>query len=237
MERTLTCMIVDDEEHAITQLTRSIEQIGYLRLLYSVTNPIEALEILNKQQVDIVFLDVEMPYINGIEFAKIATGKTHIILCTAHMQYAVEGFEVNVLDYLLKPVTYIRLLKAVEKVVAKVNIGQKLHADKNDCFFIKADVKHRYVQINFSDIEYIERTENYSCIYISGEKKYTLYSLTKMMDYLPSEKFIRVHASFIVPLRNISYVDANSLALKKPAITIPVSSKYKHELLAMIKAI
>lgn len=229
-------MVVDDEEHAIVQLTRSIEQISCLKLLYSVSNPTDALEILNNQHIDIVFLDVEMPYINGIEFARIAGQKTHIILCTAHMQYAVEGFEVNVLDYLLKPVTYARLLKAVEKVVAKAKDEQAV-PQKNDCFFIKADIKHRFVQINFSDIEYIERTENYSCIYVSGEKKYTLHSLTKLMEYLPAERFVRVHASFIVPLRNIAYVDANSLTLKKPVFTIPVSSKYKQELLAMIKAI
>jgi two-component system, LytTR family, response regulator len=232
-----SCMVVDDEEHALNQLTRSISQIPLLQLLYAVHNPIEALEILNKQEIDIVFLDVEMPYMNGIEFAKIIGQKTQVILCTAHMHYAVDGFDAAVLDYLLKPVTYPRLIKAVDKAIERIKLLKRPTVnDPNDCFFIKADAKHRSVQVNFADIEYIERVENYSCIYVSGEKKLALQSLTKLMEQLPPGRFIRVHASFIVPVRNIAYIDANELTLKKPVRRIPISAKYKQQVSEMINA-
>lgn len=237
-QKIYTCMAVDDEEHALTQLVRNIEQVPFLQLAYALTSPVEAMAILNTRHIDILFLDVEMPYLNGIEFAKMISEKAQVILCTAHMQYAVAGFEANVQDYLLKPVTYSRLLKAVNKVIETIrlkNIESQLPAA--DCIFIKADVKHRLVQVNFTEIEFIERVENYSCLHISEEKRLTLLSLTKLEELLPAQQFIRVHASYIVPVRNIAFLDANSLTLKQPAQQIPISAKYKQHISNRINSI
>jgi two-component system, LytTR family, response regulator len=195
----ITCMIVDDEPYAIEHLAGHVRQTPGLQLVHSSLNPVEALQQLPQLQPALVFLDIQMPQLNGFDFIKAAgTAPCHFIMCTAYAEYALEGFNHSVVDYLLKPVTYARFIKAVQKAQALMQPGSQ--QGRTGYVLLKAAVKHRQLKIN-------------------------------LQDMLPAGHFIRIHHSFIVPLDNIAWVDANNVQLHSQAQPLPIGPSYKAALL------
>ncbi len=164
----IRCLVVDDEQHAIDILVHYIGQTSYLQLVSSTTNPVEALQTVVTQNIDLVFLDIQMPELSGIDFIKAINGKAKVILTTAYSEFAIEGFELAVVDYLLKPVRFPRFLTAVQKAVKAISEKTVDIEIKNEdnYIFVKTESKGKLLKINLDDIEYIEGMKNYVAIYI-----------------------------------------------------------------------
>src|SRR5829696_6569231 len=163
----INCIIVDDEQHAIDILLHYINQTPYLHLEGSTNNPIEALEMVNTKNIDLVFLDIQMPELSGIDFARAVSGKVKIILTTAYSEFALESYELDVVDYLLKPIRLPRFLTAVQKAVSQVNTSHAIienssqETTEDDYIFVKTESKGKLLKINLADIDYIESMKNY----------------------------------------------------------------------------
>jgi two-component system, LytTR family, response regulator len=222
----ITCMIVDDEPHAIEQLAAHVRQTPGLQLVHSSLNPVEALQQLPLLQPALVFLDIQMPQLNGFDFIKAAgPAACHFIMCTAYAQYALEGFNHSVVDYLLKPVTYARFIKAVQK--AQALMQPRNQPGRTGYVLLKAAVKHRQLKINLCDIELVEAAGNYTTLHTPGGKHLLRHSMKQLLDELPPAHFIRIHHSFIIPLDNIAWVDANNVQLHSHNQPLPIGASYK----------
>jgi DNA-binding LytR/AlgR family response regulator len=225
----INCIIVDDEQHALDSLTNLVQQTPFLKLAGVFLKPVDALTQLPELSVQLVFLDMHMPGLSGIEFMKLAMGKVRFILCTAHSQYALESFDYHVIDYLLKPIEYPRFLMAAQKAKDVLETTSFTEAEK-DHFFVRTDSKNLFVKIDFAHILYIEALKNYACIYTQSEKILTRYTLKSIQSVLPPNKFMRIHNSFIVPLTNIKLIDKNEVELKHATIRLPVGESYHDNL-------
>jgi DNA-binding LytR/AlgR family response regulator len=168
----INCIIVDDEQHAIDILVHYVKQTPHLNLVASFTNPIEALQLLGQQKIDLAFLDIQMPELSGIDLIKAIQGKTKVILTTAYSEFALEGYELYVVDYLMKPIRLPRFLAAVQKAVEQINAGNETQQEKaeDDYIFVKTESKGKLLKINLADIDYIESMKNYMAIYRGGQK-------------------------------------------------------------------
>jgi two-component system, LytTR family, response regulator len=234
----VSCLIVDDESHAIEVLKKYINETPYLTLVGTTTDIFEASEILKKQHVDLLFLDIHMPKITGLQFLNLYVGDVKVILTTAYAEFALEGYEYdNVVDYLMKPINYQRFLKSTQKVVNILNkedAGNKekeLVEDKN-FIFVKTEHKGKIQKINFDDITYIEGLKNYVSINTNkGERIVTYIGIGELENNLPRKFFIRVHRSYIIAIRCIEAMDGNEI-LMKGTPRIPTAGKYKEEFLA-----
>ncbi|OLE62926.1 MAG: DNA-binding response regulator, partial [Bacteroidetes bacterium 13_1_20CM_4_60_6] len=193
----INCIVVDDEQHAIDILMHYIGQTPMLHLVASTTNPIEALEVVATQKVDLVFLDIHMPELSGIDFVKAVNGKSKVILTTAYSEFALEGYELDVVDYLLKPIRLARFLAAVQKA-AKALKEEKDETDDDDYIFVKTESKGKLLKINLSEIDFIEGMKNYVAIHSGGRKTLVYTSMKEIEDRLPAKHFLRVHKSFII---------------------------------------
>jgi two-component system, LytTR family, response regulator len=221
-------MIVDDEEYAIDALLRQVEKTPFLNLVYATTNPIEAIEKLGTQKIDLVFLDMHMGELNGIDFLRTVKGKSIFILCTAHSKYGVESYEYDVVDYLLKPILYPRFMVAVQKAVEKIEQGKRTLLTEKTHLFVKTANESSYVRINYDDIEYMESKKNYVCIYSKGKEYLTRMTMKELETTLPESRFIRVHLSFFVPVNNIEAFQNSELTVLKVKRKIPVSDSYRN---------
>src|SRR5687768_3937652 len=163
----INCIIVDDEPHAIEVLDHYVKQTPHLHLVASFTNPIEALQLLGQQKIDLVFLDIQMPEISGIDLIKAIQGKSKVILTTAYSEFALEGYDLYVVDYLLKPIRLPRFLNAVQKAIQQIDAGAKTdhEAPENDYIFVKTESKGKLLKINLADIDFIESMKNYVAIH------------------------------------------------------------------------
>ena len=228
----LTCVIIDDEQYAIKELTDLIAQMPNLSLYKTFTNPIIALtEIGVEDCIDIIFLDVDMPQMSGIELAKEMRDKARfIILTTAHSKYAVEGFDVRADHFLLKPISLSKFAIALTKLIKEDQTIPEPPKQLDDHFFIKADMKKR-IKINFSDLIAIEGATNYVKIYTT-QATYSTHVTMKEMELSLHERpeFIRVHKSFIVSKLHIEIIDGNTIKTKYN-MTIPIGSLYKTQLM------
>ncbi len=211
----ITCIIVDDEQHAIDVLEHYVRQTPFLQLVRSTTNPLEALQLLSEKAIDLVFLDIQMPEISGMDFVRTIRGKTRVILTTAYSEFATEGFDLEVTDYLLKPVSFPRFLKAVHRVQQQMGVAvQEEEAREDDYFFVKTEAKGKMLKINFKDIDYIEGVKNYVAIYHNGQKTLALLNMKDLEERLPARHFIRIHRSFIIALDKITAIEGNRVLLK-----------------------
>lgn len=218
----LNCLIVDDEPLARMGLENYVKQTDQLRYIASASDAAIAMELLQATQVDLIFLDIEMPGITGIDFIRSLAKSPMIILVTAYSDYAVEGFELEVLDYLLKPVTYPRFLKAVDRAINKF-LSASTNQPNETFFFVKSN--NRLEKIVFADIQYIEARLNYVSI-VTANKKYIVYSsIKKMEDSLPGRQFIKIHKSFIVAIDKIIAVEGNQVCLEQ--VKLPVGKNQK----------
>lgn len=228
----INCLIVDDEQHAIDILTHHVRQTNFLNLVLATTNAIEALDVINNQKIDLLFQDIQMPEISGIDMVKAINGKCKVILTTAYSEYALQGYELDVVDFLLKPVSFPRFIKAVQKAAALIQQQQPAapvqeSKAEEDFIYVKTGVKHKVIKINLSEIDYIESLKNYVAIYHEGKKTLVYLSLKELEANLPASQFIRVHKSYIIPYARIMRIDGNQIVLKNVNADILLGETYK----------
>jgi two-component system LytT family response regulator len=214
----IRCVVVDDKPLAIDVLKHYIAKVPSLSLSLSTVNPLEALNKVLAGEVDLVFLDIQMPELSGLQFMQIVKGKCLVVLTTAYAEYALEGFEHDAVDYLLKPVSFERFYKAVEKVQLVLSGRNETNNSLNktlakgkglDYIFIKTEYK--LVRVNMADILYVEGLQNYVMIYTATEKITSLQTMKKTEEQLPADQFIRIHKSFIVAINKIASVERNQV--------------------------
>jgi len=227
----VNCIIIDDENPAIEILTAMIGRLPFLNLLESFTNPFEGLEFIQKNNVDLVFQDVEMPMINGIELMKSILIRPQVIFMAVNNQYAISGYDLDATDYLLKPLTFDRLLKAVNKAnqihrFAEFTSNKSASHDKNtNLDFILVKTGYNTIRINLDEILFCEGLKDYIKIHIAGKIIVTQNSLKKYEEILPDDRFVRIHKSFIIPLAKIDAIQNNRIIIGKSLI--PIGDSYK----------
>lgn len=227
---TLNCLIVDDEPLALDLLESYVKRTPFLHLTGRCESAISALSVIEKNPVNVVFLDIQMPELNGLELSHLIGNKTKIIFTTAFEQYALEGFRANALDYLLKPIDYAEFLKAAGKAQQWYEMAGTGNVPKS--IFVKADYK--LVQIDLENILFIEGVKDYVRIHTSGSEGavMTLMSMKTIEDNLPSDIFIRVHRSFIVNIDKIKLIERNRIIFGKTYI--PISDSYREQFMEIL---
>lgn len=223
----ISCLIVEDEPLARNLITEYVKKVPYLNLIKACSGALEAMEVLRNNSVDLLFLDVQMPELTGIAFLKSLQKKPLVILTTAYSEYALEGYELDITDYLLKPITFERFLKAVDKVNQRLS-GNHTAAEKPaeavpDFIFVKDGTK--LVKIRWNDILYVEGLKDYVTIHTRTQKVISLQRLKVLEDQLPANKFIRVHNSFIIALDAIDSIHKDKIQIGQAQI--PIGDTYK----------
>lgn len=218
----LRCVIIDDEPLAIDLLKAYVVQTPYLELVATFENPLAAMETLRSGNIQVLYLDINMPQISGLEFSKTLPASTRVIFTTAYEQYAIEGFRINALDYLLKPISYTEFLQASNKAMEWFKL-----VDTNEASSIFIKSGYRMEKIELSDILYIENQKDYVKFHLEGvsEPISSLMSMQSLDEKLPAKQFMRVHRSFIVNLNKIKTIERNCIVFGKEYI--PVSDTYK----------
>jgi len=229
----INCVIIDDEPLARKGLREYISDVDFLNLAGEYDNPLKATEMVSRGEVQLLFLDIQMPKITGLDFMKTLQKPVPVIFTTAFPQYALDGFELNALDYLVKPISFDRFLKAALKAKEYYEVRQKNDVDKTpiaeagDYFFIKAD--NKLVKVSFNNILFIEALQNYVVVHTQEKKLITYLTFKSVEEYLPSSQFIKVHKSFIVSATKIDSIDGNDIRIDQHHI--PISRNLKDEVM------
>ncbi|HUC82162.1 MAG TPA: LytTR family DNA-binding domain-containing protein [Flavisolibacter sp.] len=233
-ENTIQCLIVDDEPLARDVLRRYIEMVPSLTLSGQCANAIEAMGFLQQQKVDLLFLDIHMPQIKGIDLLKILSHPPKVIFTTAHAEYALEGYELDAVDYLLKPIQFERFLKAVSKAFHQVRpagTGTPMEAPKKEAYiYLRADRK--MVKVLLQDIFYVESMKDYVKVYTANGTIVTKQSITAMEAMLPEQTFIRTHRSFIASIEKIKSFTPELIEIEKAEI--PIGKLYRNNVLKVL---
>ena len=239
----MKCIIIDDEPLALEIITDYCNKMDFMEVVGTFTNPLEAITEIRERKIDLIFCDIEMPQINGIEFINTLDQRPLFIFTTAYSQYAVEGFELNAVDYLVKPIPYHRFIKAVSR--AKEILSHKAKPIAGNVFpshgetsepqkfiFVKSD--YESIKVDLDSIEYIQGLKDYLKIHISQTNKtiLTLMSFKEIMDRLPANQFLRVHKSFIVHVNFIKTVQRNRIVIND--IRIPIGESHKEMFLSVL---
>lgn len=233
----INCLVIDDEQAAIKILSSYILKVPYFKLVGSTTNPIEGLKMVAENEIDLIFLDIQMPNLTGLEFAEAIGSACKIIFTTAYSEYAMKGFDLHAIDYLLKPVSFPRFLNAAQKASEHFKSKLEIKNSEIDYLIVKGDNKGKLNKIEIEDIDYIEGKRNYVAIVCGDKKTMTLMNMKDLEENLPANKFIRVHKSFIVPVSNILSVDGNTIILKRnKTAEILIGFSYKAAFLEIMKA-
>ena len=233
----INVIIVDDEPLALDVLETYIEKLPQLNLVERCNNALEANQALQNHDVDLMFLDIQMPQLTGIDFLKTLANPPLVIFTTAYANYALEGFELNAIDYLLKPISLERFLKSVNKAQEQIELQRKDNGSEiegSDFIFVKADKK--LIKIKFSDILYIEGLKDYVIIRMDNSRVITLQTMKSLEEKLPHALFKRIHRSYIVSIDKINAVLGNMVEIKEKgqAKHLPIGKNYREELLAII---
>ncbi|HKZ37963.1 MAG TPA: LytTR family DNA-binding domain-containing protein [Chryseolinea sp.] len=229
----MNCVIIDDEPLAREGLSTYVREIDFLRLVGSCENSIALTKVMDETKVDLIFLDIQMPKMNGMEFLKITKDPPIVIITSAYPSYALESFQLNVLDYLLKPITFDRFFQAVKKAKEYFQLisgHAATSAEANSYFFIKCESK--YEKIFFDDILYIEGMQNYVRIYTTKGKYMTLLNLKDIEQNLQNGSFIRVHKSFIVNITRIDCIEKHEISIQ--STRIPISRNFREHVIEKI---
>jgi DNA-binding LytR/AlgR family response regulator len=226
----IRCLVVDDEPLALDIIEDYIAKVPFLELVKSTTSAIEGLSLVQNDGIDLVFLDVQMPELTGLQFLKIMNGKCDVILTTAYSQYALEGYELDVIDYLLKPIAFDRFYKAAQKVLQQRQNSSPItlpapiiRPQVHNFIFVKTE--HKIQKIYLDDILYIEGLKDYISIFSKTERIITLQNMKKMEEALPAGRFIRVHKSYIVALDKIDSIERSRIQIADKII--PVGDTYR----------
>jgi two-component system, LytTR family, response regulator len=229
----VNCLIIDDEPWALDLLEDFIHKVPYLNLVARCEGPVEAFPYFEKEEIDLVLLDIRMPDLSGTQFLKTLNKKPAVIFVTAHNEFAVEGFALDAIDYLLKPVPFDRFMAAVNKAYEYISYRKtKSLLKKDDFLFIKTS--HKIQKIFYSDILYLEGLKDYTKIHLTDSKKpfITLQSLKYFENRLPHEDFIRIHRSYIISLRRVDTVSRKAVLLGETEL--PCSEHYRNMLYSII---
>lgn len=232
----ISCVIVDDEPMALNLVESYVQKTPFLVLKKKCSNAIEAMEFIKKEPVNLLFLDIQMPDLTGIQFSKMLPKETRVIFTTAFDQYALEGFKVDALDYLLKPFDYAEFLAAAIKARSWFDLvrrkQQNIILEEKEFLFVKSEYKQ--LRIKLSDVLYFEGLKDYIKIWLTDNPKpiLTLMSLKSLEEELPETQFMRVHRSFIVSLKNVETIERSQIIINKQRIT--VSGQYKPKFLEFV---
>jgi len=234
----IRCLAIDDEILALDLLEDNIKKIPFLELVQTCRSALEAMEVLRNQAIDLIFLDIQMPDISGIQLLRSLHHRPMVIFTTAYSKYATEGFDLDVIDYLLKPYSFERFLKAVNKVHEYMDLRERATSQTSareimtspNFLFVKADYK--LYKINLKDILYVEGLKDYVKVYVSEKPIVTQISMKALEEKLPSQDFIRVHRSFIVAFDKIDFIQKHMLTIGKKEI--PISEHYRDQLFKII---
>lgn len=235
----IRCIIIDDEPLALQQMEGYIKKIPYLELVAACQSAIEAKEILENEKIDAIFCDINLPELNGLDFIKSLENPPMVVFTTAYSEYAVEGFQLNAVDYLLKPFGCEDMKRAAEKLKKRHDALRSLQEvsqiDEDDAIFLKTEYK--IVRINISQIRYVEAMSEYLRIYLAGNPRpiIVLLSMKKMEERLPSRTFMRVHRSYIINLKMIQEISKNRISLGDDT-EIPIGDSYRDQFNAYINS-
>ncbi len=227
----IACIAIDDEPLAVKKISAYIQKTPFLELVAECRSAFEAMEIINSRTIQLIFIDINMPDLSGLEFVKSLTDKPYVVFTTAYSEYAVEGFQVDAADYLLKPITYSSFLKAANKVKNLIDLSansqkESIRATASH-LFVKSDYK--LIRIELDDIKFIESQHEYIKIHlINSVPVVTQLSMKTIEEQLPTDRFMRVHRSFIVSLKKISVIERNRIVFDGK-VYIPVSDQYKEK--------
>ena len=235
----MNCVIIDDEPLAREGLASYVREIDFLHLVDTCQNPLELIKLMNQHTIDLIFLDIQMPKMNGLDFLKAVQQPPIVVITTAYPTYALDGFQLNVLDYLLKPITFDRFFKSVKKASDYYHLINKPAgpaAAKTDAaadyFFIRCGSK--YEKIHFDQILYVEGMQNYITIYTQKGKFVTLLYLKNLEENLDPRSFIRVHKSYIVSIDKIEGIEGNEIFIQSHRI--PISRNYREQVIQKVVA-
>ncbi|MBL4679077.1 MAG: response regulator transcription factor [Mucilaginibacter sp.] len=230
----IDCVIIDDEQHAIDLLKEHIGRVHFLRIVGTATNPVKGLEMIAEMKPGLVFLDVQMPNITGIEILKLISKDCHVIMTTAYKEYALDGFEHAAVDYLLKPIVFLRFLKAVNRIWIIHNNLREAN-DKDHYVFVKTEQKGKLLKIDSRRITYIEGLGNYVVIHMDDQRKITAYlKLKELTGHLSSMGFVRIHKSFIISLSHLTAVEGNMVRILDEPQPITIGEAYRKDFFELV---
>ena len=224
----INCITIDDEPLALAKIESFIEQVDYLNLVGIFDNAIDALAFLKEQHVELIFLDIRMKQLTGIQFLEAMQQKTKVIVTSAYDQYALKGYELNVNDYLLKPFTFERFVKAVEKVSIQ---EQQAPVQSEEYVFVKTE--NRIEKVDFKDILFIKGMKEYLQIHTTKGRIMTIQTFKAFAQYLPVSSFVRVHKSYIISIDHIVSIERNRIKIKDELV--PISDSYRNEFYTLLK--
>ena len=229
--RTIRCAILDDEPMAVALLSKYVEKISSFELVKATTNPFEILELIAQTTIDVLFIDIQMPELTGIQMMEMLGNKTKFVITSAYSEYALKGYEHNVVDYLLKPISFDRFYKCIQKIESlaqekpapTVEIVPKTEEKPDEILFIKTDGK--LVKINLNDLLLVEGLKDYLYLHLKNEKLIVLDTLKDFEAKLPASDFMRVHKSYIIRLDQIETIERNRVFIQKNIV--PIGETYK----------
>ncbi|HYV94846.1 MAG TPA: LytTR family DNA-binding domain-containing protein [Chitinophagales bacterium] len=225
----MKCLIVDDEPLAQEVLENYVQRVEELHLVKKCSNAMQAMQVLHKDKVDLIFLDIQMPAMDGLSFLKSLKNPPSVILTTAYPKYAVQGYDLDVVDYLLKPISFERFLKSVNKAI-DLRKGAQEESASAEYLFLKVD--NKLVKVNFADIVYIEGMKDYLKVFVKEKLLVVHKTMKSIEDLLPKNKFIRVHKSYIVSLGMVNSIVGNMVEINGKEI--PIGANYKEQLIKMV---
>ena len=230
----LRCLAIDDEPLALELLEDNIKQVPFLQLAAKCSNAMEAIKVLQHEAIDLIFLDIQMPGLTGLQFIQSLTHRPMIILVTAYEKFALEGFNLDVVDYLVKPAALDRFIKACNKALELYNLRNKPASKESEPEYFFVNVEYSLLKVEFPDIQWIESLKDYIKIHLKSTTKpiVTRMSMKALEDQLPSSKFIRIHKSYIVSIASITSIRKNSIFIG--AMELPVGESYKDVLNQLI---
>jgi two-component system, LytTR family, response regulator len=228
----MNCIAIDDEPKALEVIERYCQKSDLVNLKATFREPVKAIEFLNREKTDLIFLDINMPYISGIQLIQTLTAKPMVIFTTAYSNYAVESYNLNAIDYLLKPITFERFLGAVNKAANLLSLQSKPSAKDDDTrtVFIKSG-PHTY-QVKVSDILYMEKDGNYITVHLKDKQILIRENMGDIFDLVPQPEFVRVHKSFVVAIKHIAMIEVHQLIIN--GTKIPIGSTYRDALRARL---
>lgn len=229
----INCLLIDDEPLALQLLEDHVRKIPFLKLAGKFEEPLQALPLLESEQIDLLFLDIKMPDITGIDFFKSLTHKPQVIFTTAYSEFAIEGFELKAMDYLLKPISFDKFITACNRVKEYTDLKNSKNRKSRDYFFI--NVAHKLHKIFYDDILYLEGFKDYTKIYLSGitSPLLILHNLKYFEDLFEETEFVRIHRSYIVSIRKVNTASRKSVTIANESL--PVSDNYRDKLFSVIE--
>jgi len=234
MPRKFTCIIVDDEPPAVRILQKYVDQLPDLDCVAVSNNSLEALQLVELHKPDLLFLDIQMPQLTGIQLSTLLKDKVRIIFTTAYSQFALEGYELNVVDYLLKPISFDRFIAAFEKLKKQFQVVENKEAEVQspDYFFVKTDGKNRFTKVKLADICYLESVKNYVILHTKEDQIVTYNTLKYYEENLPKTQFVKIHKSFLVAVQKIEKTDTNEVYVLGKEL--PLGDTYKNDFFEQI---